>query len=778
MPRRPLLALVIMALALGGCAGPSTRDDPIGVVGEAEGARPVIDYPFELAPMRQVPTTAAHAFVTRRDDGFLALWVETSPIAGSAVKAIALDGHGVPLAKTPFVVGTAEDGTRASIAGAACAPAGECAVIWGGPHGTLQISTIDADKTLKRRELAVSIDPAMIAYDADASAFVVALNSAELYAFHFAKGKMIDAMPAVVAPGGSTLEGLDCAPGHGCLVTFESNTDPGTTGGAIVDATGAGLPFSIASLRLEHVTYGDGVYFTLARTSLGLGVVRLDLDGVPIDAAPVPLLDPGEGGRQLDGAAFDGEAFTAIGTTRTVDQHGTTHEQTEGGRVLADGSAAMPATFELAGFGAPLALACGDAGACAAIVGHDAAGEPALSALAIEHGAPAPAATALAKTDPGQSIGATLTIGHRVFAVWSEDSLVRGRWFDGEGGPASAVTELGEASAIEAGLANGDAGLFVVVHADGSRATRVVTADGVGPEVPLALPANTRKTAASFAWLDVRPDGSVGMLRFDAEGRALDAKPIELARPAVGLRQASLLARAGDLFVAATCASGEPAASLILQVRGTGEIVGRTRFTAASLGGLACSTSECMVTLRPAETSGAPSRSVLIGRLPVHVEAPPLAESKIATGAPGPVAFDGQHFLASYTSGDTLFVARLDGDVPWTGARQRDGDEPVFFNATARGRALLFSRVSTVTGTPARPELLAHASLVLVEGFGSAASGGATSGGAPVVAEGGGCAIAPHGEASGAALALVTAVALRRRRPRRRASARERRQGG
>jgi hypothetical protein len=755
---RPAFAITIAALALAGCAAPSATDGPIGAAAEAVGAKPVIDYPIDFARLEKVPVDAFEARLAPRDEGFLAVWLQFGPFGSAGVRAIPLAADGVALAKSPLSLGPIEDGS-VDLLDAACAPGGECLVVWRpGELKGLVVSRVTDAGASKPVHVAKGFGPARVAYDAAAGAFVVAWQASALEALHFRDGAPVEPKALPIAAAGSTLDALACSPSDGCLVTFNDAGASGVASDAIISATGVTAPLAVGDTRLQAATYGDGVYFVVAPQGEGFGFVRLGLDGAPIDPAPrhLKFLEPAG---LLVGVGFDGVAFTVVASG--FKEPGFV---SSGARVLADGTPATPAGFRLDGFGEPLAFAC-DGGACAAALDVDAADEVGLSTVSIADGAPGTPRAFGAQLAP-QVLAAAFPIGDEVLVAWNEGRVVRTRAFASDGTAASAVVDIGEAGFVEASTVDGGAGLLVAFHADGSRSTRLVSSADIGSERRLTPPAKSLPTPARFAWIDdTALDGSLSLRRFDAEGRALDAAPIPIVGPQPDdLFAFADVARSGDLFVVVS-ETQKPREVWVTRIRDTGEVIDTTTLAPSSFGGIACSPTECLISEGRGFTHHATrSGEVRVARFASQAGTVAFHFTTLGHGEPGLVAWDGAHFVATFDHGDELEVARLDDDGPRIGARLLEDNFSVLLAPTTAGRALLFSE--SLRGSSPRLMDVANVSLVLVDGFSQGPPGPSSE---SVVAEGGACALGSRtGDGPPAAALLVAAAALlarARRRP-------------
>ncbi len=428
--------------------------------------------------------------------------------------------------------------------------------------------------------------------------------------------------------------------------------------------------------------------------------------------------------------------------------------------MLADGTPATPAAFNLDKLGRPSAFACDDGGCAATLLssqaGHDSAVVP------IADGAPG-APHVLARTLAPQFLDAAFSFGDKVFVAWDENEHVRTRWLTSDGATASPAIDLTDAEFADPGTADGDAALLVIFRFELPYVTRIVSSAGVGPERVIVPPPTTLHTPARFAWLD-RLSNAIRLRRFDAEGHALDAKPIPILGPEHSDQYVfGEVARSGDVFVVL---AGSKNQFSLTRVRDTGEVIDSVPVPSA--GGLACSPTECVVSESRGSGKSVDQDQVLVARFSSHAGTLSFDESKLGVGWPGSVAWDGARFLVLFRDRKDLHVARLDEDGPAIGTRPLGNEEPRALTPTADGRALIFADTLSGTGDDAR--LAVDRSLVLV---GASSPGASTGGGSGIVAEGGGCAFAPTDAAPGerdasviAALLLAAALRSLARRPR------------
>ncbi len=314
---------------------------------------------------------------------------------------------------------------------------------------------------------------------------------------------------------------------------------------------------------------------------------------------------------------------------------------------------------------------------------------------------------------------------------------------------------------------------------EGSRlawATRVVASDGkIGPAVPFQPPVKTSHEHARFGVLDGPNGAAVQLLRFDAEGRALDAEPVTIAEPLSRIA-GSAMARVGDTFVVTYRTAMPGSIAKVVRVRDTGEIVDvsdvepNTSVLAAPRG-VACSPSECAIVWSGTTTIGGNTPREVLDRAVLGERAfPPHHPPEfLALGASAGIVFDGRSFLAAFTQENDLGVARIDADGRRIGRGMLDGD--AFQGGSLQRMAPRSCLASSNVGPrPARaggdPVSTSATCSTRKRAPSGGRSGGAGSSSTGEVVGGGGCSCQLDARSDPAwwiAIAALVAVRLRRR---------------
>jgi hypothetical protein len=772
------IAAFALFLSSAGCA-PSSAPDPLGVAREGDGTRPLVGFPTDVAPAEPLPFPIPGVHLASRGHDYLAVWSEIDEEGVARVEGIRFGEDGAPASKAPFQIASSHDFAPFEIHGVACAPAGDCVVVWSGEAGPvgIRVSTLRADGSRASVSLPIDVplpSPAQAAFDGDTGSFLVIWQGPDLRAIHFADGAQIEPTPIQIAPSGE-LDGAACAPGSGCLVLFSQ--DQTSSMGAIVTAAGASAPTEIADIRLTQPCYGDGVYFALGPGNTP-GVVRLGLDGIPLDAMPIPIGNFNQKSKLLDGGpTFDGSAFVALMTAFDTQNNKRVNFVQRAVRIGADGLSATPAEVDLTALSLQGPIACGDT-RCEIALSADATGTAALTTAAFHGSTVTTSADYLVRAPGSQDTPAAISLGGKVLIVWSEGPLLRSRWFDQTGRAVGPTRDVDERRHIVFTDSNDDAGLLVLEGPPLPRATRVVASDGtIGPAVTYEPPAKTSHEHARFGVLDGRfLAGSLRLFRFDAKGHALDAEPIVIPRPLTPLA-GSAMGRAGDTFIVTHQGTAPYSIAEVVRVRDTGEIldVHQVLPNASILGapgGVACSPAECAIIWTGSSSFGGnPSTEVWMARFSPTDANPMIKPDFAGRGHAAGVVFDGQSFLAAFTRKDDLGVARVGAGETKSGHGMMNGD--VFAGmAAADGAALILTSNTVDLGPLSEMASRLHVRNVLDEGGGETGGGGSggSGGGATesIVAGGGcGCELDARGDLGGWSIAVFASLAAARTRRRR-----------
>ncbi len=771
-----------LLLGLAGCAAASGPES-IGVAEQAEGAAPVVGFPADVAGAEEIGIPVRDAMFASRGADYLATWVLTQPGAARA-EAMRFDPSGKPAHAEPFELVQLKKSNQPRLLDVACAPAGDCLIL-SGINGPLEgngitVTTLAADGHTKRAAidtLGAFVREARVAHDADAGAFLVAWNVAGASAIHVADGELVEAAPFAIGDGSEPLRGVACAPSGGCLVLVGS----GSTDGVIVTAAGPGTPTPVSADVVSDPIYGGGVYLATAAvvgpSGKSFGAIRIGLDGAPLDPMPFPITTLTQSHQALGGLGFDGSVFVAITTGFDLMNGHHVHRAAQATRLHPDGSAASPATVDLTSLPLGGAFACGN-GVCELGVGRDAQGLQALSSAALRGSAITRSDDDLAHAPASQSLGAAFAFSGKVLAIWNEaDVTLRSRWFDAQGHATGDAHDLDAAGVVIGQAASDDAGLVLIEKPNGARETRMVSPDGtLGPAVPLDPPKKSSGAHARFGILDpFHVDGLVALLRFDAEGHALDAEPITVV-PAGDQAFGAAMAKGGDTFVIARHSTALNSTGRVDRIRDTGEFIDATDLTpngAILLGvrGLACNGSDCMVGwIGTNSTGGRNTPEVWTTRLTASDPLLQLQPEYLALGQTTGLVFDGKNFLAAFTLKRDFGAARVEVGAR-VGRGMLNGDVLQLLVGTGAGSALLFTRNDVDLGL-AEPIGRLHVLSILdgSEGAGGAGGAGAETTTSTEIVAGGGCACELGAGADAPWAIAITAALLgaaRRRRSQR-----------
>jgi MYXO-CTERM domain-containing protein len=648
--RAPLVVAGSIAalLTLTGCASRSLEE--LGVAGQAEGDAPKIGAPVDVAPPSLQPVSVLDAVFTARGDGYLAVFL-SGPF-GREMFATPFDAQGAPETPGSIDLGPCDAVNPAMPAmAAACAPSGDCVVGCSSIiQGPLTIATLAADGTVG--SVATTIDDydgLAIAFDGQAFVFAAASNETTV-AFHFEGGAIVEPTPIEVTPNGAEV-GIACAPDRRCLIVAGETAVLQDTDGTL------GAPFS-ETLALG-LTYGAGVYLGYTGFDDQYGLVRIGMDGVPLDPAPLPLTTAMT---NPIGAGFDGQFYNLLFDTGSGSM--------SLARRASDGSDASPAIVELGAL--PVdpngTIAC-IPGSCACAARAPATG--ALTAVVIADDTPSLAADALANLLAGQTFVKVIPVDAGAVVVWWESSALRARLFSTQGAPLGDAVTITESAFLNTVDSDGHSGLIFWNDLLGHDVTTVVHADGsIGSNLPLTPPATSSAEPARFLGIvGNRTDGKVRAYRLDADGRPLDPSPIVVGH-IIGFPGGAMAAFARDDGLFAIAMAPEQIGPVALvRLRPTGEIVGPSEqvLKAAPPTGLACSPDTCVVTAGLETTSAI---SFVTGDGPLKTRPfDPLLGSHDFT-----VAFDGNTFVATYGELDEIHVVRIDGDAWATGRAPLHGE--------------------------------------------------------------------------------------------------------
>jgi hypothetical protein len=634
----------LAAAVLAGCAAPESLD-AIARAREADRTAPVVNYPLRFAPAERVPVEAGDVTLAARGDGFFAAWIDE--LDAQTIPAVDVDAGGHPKGNARVLVSTPKT-RELDLGNAACSPAGDCVVVALRQADTnaVAIMTSAADGTASTIEMPAGDAFVLprVAYDGDAASFVVIWNDGGIVGVHVVAGAAIEAPFSVIGGEVSGL-GVACAPGHGCL----ADSSGSSTTVVPISATGAGAPLTIVDWVLDNLTYAGGVYFSTVSSADSIGVLRQDIDGTALDAAPLTAAPPGTSTKLVLGAAFDSTAFdVAVDATAHTPFGAPRHTTIY--RSLPDGTLASPATIDVDGFEVMPGFSCG-AGVCQLATNTTAGGLPGLAVATIDEGGSVKLGGAVGAAIGGQRFVVALPIGGRVLAAWYEGPILRTRWFSSIGEADGPPRDLDETRLLVDGDANGDRGLLAFADPDDEHfvGARVVSANGdIGPFVSSAPPPEPSKEHARFGtfW----DFGRFALTRWDADGNQLDAKG--LSPDSVPNAVGEEMARAGDIFVLLGhgLKEGKPALRLT-SVFDTGEILDVTEIDPNLLApksdsGLACSPDRCLLVNAPFDGQARRSGQLAFfdpSRYPLRFELSPFGSTEVDR-----VLFDGQHFLVFF----------------------------------------------------------------------------------------------------------------------------------
>ena len=216
--------------------------------------------------------------------------------------------------------------------------------------------------------------------------------------------------------------------------------------------------------------------------------------------------------------------------------------------------------------------------------------------------------------------------------------------------------------------------------------------------------------------------------------------------------------------------------SEVARIRDTGEVIdiNQVQPNASILSsprGVACSPSECAIVWSGTSSfGGSNAPEAWIARFPPGASPLTIKPEFLARGDPRGVVFDGQSFLAAFTRGNDLGVARADADGPRVGTGMINGDEFLAM-AAVDGGALILTANTVNLGLLQPSAARLHVRNVLDEGGtepGSSGAGGAGGGETTgeIVAGGGcGCELDARNDVGGWAIAVwCTLIAAGKRR--------------
>ncbi len=311
-------------LTFAGCSSQSIDD--LGVVRQAEGDAPKIGAPVDVAPPALEPVGVLDEVFTARGDGYLAVFN-----TGQELFATPFDAQGAPETPGSIHLGACEAATP-GFPGmvAACAPSGECVVGCSSmSQAPLTITTLAADGTVGSVPTAIDdYDGLAVAFDGQAFVFAAAANFMSV-AFHFEGGAIVEPSPIEIAPHGSEVE-VACAPDRRCLIVAGE--------AAILQDTDGTFSAPFSETIVSGLTYGAGNYLGYFGFADQYGMVRIGMDGVPLDPEPLPLTSANT---NPVGAGFDGRFYNLL-----FDKGGGAMALA---RRAADGSDASPAIVDLDG---------------------------------------------------------------------------------------------------------------------------------------------------------------------------------------------------------------------------------------------------------------------------------------------------------------------------------------------------------------------------------------------------------------------------------------------
>ena len=207
MARAAPITACALVLSLAGCAAASGTE-PLGVAREADGPRPLVGFPTDVAPAESAPVPIDSVSFASRGHDYIAVW-PTSPVEGETViDGIRFGEDGAPASKAPVHVASFDNFPEAMITDVACAPDGDCMVVVSAENafpGGAQAATWRADGS--KVSVSLPVEPGLfsfpwLAYDSDSASFLVAWQAPGIQAVHFADGVPIESAPLENLGGG------------------------------------------------------------------------------------------------------------------------------------------------------------------------------------------------------------------------------------------------------------------------------------------------------------------------------------------------------------------------------------------------------------------------------------------------------------------------------------------------------------------------------------------------------------------------------------------------